>query len=229
MTEELIGRLSAIRDLRVTSRTSVLRFKDPRLPLSEIAKTLGVDAIVEGSVMREGSRVRVHAQLIQAATDKHIWSASYDRELRTVLSLESEVAQSIAAKVKGTVSGEEHSRLVASREVSPEVYENYLHGITMKRDSQADAQESVRYLEQAVKADPTFAPAYVGLADAYDYLGSVFIGVAPPAESRPKAIQAARKALELDPELAEAHVVLTSITNSCSGKMPRMKPESPST
>jgi TolB-like protein/DNA-binding winged helix-turn-helix (wHTH) protein/thioredoxin-like negative regulator of GroEL len=207
MTEELIGRLSAIRDLRVTSRTSVLRFKDPQLPISEIARTLGVDAIVEGSVMREGSRVRVHAQLIQAATDKHIWSESYDRELRSVFALESDVAQSIAARVKGTLSGEEHSQLVAARNVAPEVYESYLHGITMKRNNRTDVEESIRYFEQAIKADPTFAPAYMGLAGAYDTLGSVLVG-APPTEFRPKAIEAARKALDLDPELAEAHDVL---------------------
>ncbi|HEY2467245.1 MAG TPA: tetratricopeptide repeat protein [Terracidiphilus sp.] len=210
MTEELIGRLSGIRDLRVTSHTSVLRFKDTQLPLSEIASTLKVDAIVEGSVMREGSRVRVHAQLIRATTDQHIWSETYDRELRSVLSLESDVAQAIAEKVKVTISGEERSRLLASRDVSPEVYESYLHGLALKRDNRADVEESVRYFEQAIKADPTFAPAYVGLADAYDILGSIFVGAAP-SEFRPKVIEAARKALELDPELAKAHVVLANV------------------
>jgi TolB-like protein len=128
MTEELIGRLAGIRDLRVISRTSVMRFKDTQLAVPEIARTLGVDAVVEGSVMREGSRVRVHAQLIRAATDQHIWSESYDRELRSVLGLESDVAESIAEKVKVTISRQEHSRLVAARNVSPEVYEDYLRG-----------------------------------------------------------------------------------------------------
>ena len=111
MTEELIGRLSVIRDLRVISRTSVMRFKDTHMSVPEIAKTLHVDAIVEGSVIREGSRVRVHAQLIRGATDEHFWSESYDRDMRDVLALESDVAQAIARKVEVTVTGEERQRL----------------------------------------------------------------------------------------------------------------------
>ena len=115
MTEELIGRLARIHDLRVISRTSAMHFKDTQLSVPEIAKTLNVDAIVEGSVMREGNRIRVHAQLIRAATDEHFWSETYDREMRDVLTLESEVAQSIAEKVEVTVTGEERDRLVAAR------------------------------------------------------------------------------------------------------------------
>src|SRR5215469_15651589 len=107
VTEELIGRLSMIRGLRVISRTSVMAFKDPRTSMPEIAKTLGVDALVEGSVIRDGSRVRVRAQLIRGATDEHFWSETYDRELRDALTLESEVAQSIAQRVEITVTGEE--------------------------------------------------------------------------------------------------------------------------
>src|SRR5262249_4348887 len=128
MTEALIGRLAGIRDLRVISRTSVMHFKDTQLAVPEIARTLRVDALVEGSVIREGSRIRVHAQLIRAVTDEHFWSESYDRELRDVLSLESDVAQSIARKVEVTVTGKEQERLTAARSVSPEVYENYLKG-----------------------------------------------------------------------------------------------------
>src|SRR5437899_10817406 len=107
MTEALIGRLSGIHDLRVISRTSVMRFKDTQLSVPEIARTLRVDAIVEGSVIREGSRIRVHAQLIRGATDEHFWSEAYDRDLRDVLGLQSEVAESIALKVKATVTGKE--------------------------------------------------------------------------------------------------------------------------
>ena len=117
MTEELIGRLSGIHDLRVISRTSVMHFKDTQLSAPEIAKTLNVDAIVEGSVMRDGNRIRVHAQLIRGATDEHFWSETYDRELRDVLALESEVAQSIARKVEVTVTGKENERLSAVRSV----------------------------------------------------------------------------------------------------------------
>jgi TolB-like protein/DNA-binding winged helix-turn-helix (wHTH) protein/Flp pilus assembly protein TadD len=208
MTEELIGRLAGIRDLRVVSRTSVMRFKDTQLAVPEIARTLGVDAVVEGSVMREGSRVRVHAQLIRAATDQHIWSESYDRELRSVLGLESDVAESIAEKVKVTISRQEHSRLVAARDVSPEVYADYLRGrFSLNKETRSDCEESIHYFEQAIRTDPTFAPAYIGLGEAYGQLSSVLVGDRP-REFRPKAIDAARKALELDPELAEAHVLL---------------------
>jgi TolB-like protein len=121
MTEALIGRLSRIHDLRVISHSSVMRFKNPQISVPEIARTLRVDAIVEGSVMREGSRIRVTAQLIRGVlTDDHFWSETYDRELRDALALQSELAQSIAGKVDVTVTGKEHETLAAVRPVSPE-------------------------------------------------------------------------------------------------------------
>jgi TolB-like protein/Tfp pilus assembly protein PilF len=211
MTEALIGRLSAIHDLRVVSNTSVMRFRNPQFSASDIAKSLGVDALVEGSVIRDGSRIRVTAQLIRGATDEHFWSETYDREQRDVLGLESELAQAIAKKVQVTVTGEEHERLTAAHPVAPEVYESYLKGRFSfnKSNSRADIEESIGFFEDALKKDPTFAPAYVGLADAFSDLGTVFIG-APPEETRPKVIRAARKALELDPSLAEAHVLLAN-------------------
>lgn len=212
MTEALIGRLAGIHNLRVISRTSVMQYKDTKKALPEIAKTLGVDAIVEGSVILDGTHIRVHAQLIRAATDEHFWSEAYDRELRDVLTLQSEVAQSIAQKVEVTITGEERARLTAARPIAPEVYENYLKGLSIidKSYSRSGLEESIGYFEETTKRDPTFAPAYVGLADAYDRLGTIFIGT-PPSEVRPKVVNAARKALELDPELAEAHVLLADI------------------
>jgi len=210
MTESIIGRLSMIRGLRVISRTSAMRFKDTRVAVPEIAKTLGVDAIVEGSVIREGGRVRVHAQLIRAATDEHFWSETYDRDLGDALVLESEVAQAIAGRVEVTVTGAERARLVAAHHVSPEVYESYLKGQFSKGNSRADIEKRIAYFEEAIRQDATFAPAYIGLANAYDGLGTVFVGV-PPGETRAKVIGAARKALELDPELAEAYVQLADV------------------
>lgn len=210
MTEAVIGRLSMIRGLRVISRTSVMSFKDTRLSAPEIAKALHVDALVEGSVIRQGGRVRVHAQLIRGATDEHFWTETYDRDLGDTLALESEVAQSIARRVEVTVTGEERARLVAARHVAPEVYESYLKGRLAKSNSRAEVEKSIAYFEEAIRKDPTFAPAYVGLAAAYDELGAVFVG-APPDEVRPKVISAARRALELDPELAEAHVLLADV------------------
>jgi TolB-like protein/Flp pilus assembly protein TadD len=211
MTEALIDRLSGIGDLRVVSHTSVMRFKDPQQSVPEIAKALGVDALVEGSVIRDGSRIRVTAQLIRGATDEHFWSQTYDREMRDALSLESELAQSIAAKVKATVTGQEQQRLAAARPVAPEVYESYLKGRSLLESGnrRSEIEESVRDFEEAIRQDSTFAPAYLGVADAYTLMGTVFAG-APPSETRPRVIEAVRKALELDPDLAEAHVLLAN-------------------
>jgi TolB-like protein/Tfp pilus assembly protein PilF len=211
MTDALIGRLSSIHDLRVISRTSVMRFKNPQISVPEIAKTLNVDAIVEGSLMRDGNRIRVTAQMIRGSTDEHFWSQTYDRELRDMFTVQSELAQSIAEKVEATATGAEHERLAAARPVAPEVYESYSRGefALNKSSSKADLEASIPYFEDAIKRDPGFAPAYVGLANAYSDLGTVFIG-GSPEETRPKVVSAAEKALELDPNSAEALVLLAS-------------------
>src|SRR5580698_10403988 len=212
MTDALIDRLSRMHNLRVISRTSVMRFKNPQLSVPEIARTLHVDAIVEGSVFRQDNRIRVTAQLILGATDEHFWSETYDRELRDVFAVQSELAQSIAEKVQVTATGEEHARLTAAHPVAPEVYESYLKGRSAfdKSNSQAGIEESIAYFEHAIKMDPTFAPAYLGQAVAFSELGTVFVG-ASPDQTRPRVISAARKALELDPDLAEAHAVLANV------------------
>jgi TolB-like protein/DNA-binding winged helix-turn-helix (wHTH) protein/tetratricopeptide (TPR) repeat protein len=212
MTEELCGRLARIHDLRVISRTSVMRFKGTKLSVPEIARTLGVDALVEGSVIRQGNRIRVHAQLIRASTDEHLWADEYDGELGDVLTLESEVAQSIARTVEVKVTGEERARLIAAHHVSPEVYESYLKAENefSKSSSQAELEQSIAYFEETIGKDPNFAPAYVGLAKAYERLGSV-LGGAPPKETHPKMMSAVRKAIELDPDLAEPHVLLAEV------------------
>ncbi len=211
ITEAIIGRLANIHDLRVISHTSVMRFKNPQLSIPEIAKALGVDAVVEGSVMKEGDHIRVTAQLIRGATDAHFWSETYDREMRDALTLESELAQSIAEKVEVTVTGEEHQRLRAVRPVAPEVYESYLKGrFLLEQGERAEVEPSIPYFEDALNRDATFAPAYLGLAEAYTILGMVAAGV-PPEITRPKVTNFARKALELDPNLVEAHVVLANV------------------
>ncbi len=212
MTDALIARLSTMHDLRVISHTSVTQFKTPQFSVPEIARILHVDAVVEGSVMRQDNRIRVTAQLIRGSTDEHFWSETYDRDLRDVFAVQSELVRSIAEKVQVTVTGAEHARLTAARPVAPEVYESYLKGrFALKQsNSRAAVEESIAYFEHAIKMDPTFAPAYVGLAAASSKLGTVFIG-APPDETRPKVISAARKALELDPDLAEAHVLLATV------------------
>jgi Tfp pilus assembly protein PilF len=185
-------------------------FRDTKLSVPEIAKTLGVDAFVEGSVLREGNRIRVHAQLIRAATDEHFWSEEYDRELQDVLALQSEVAQAIAEKVKVSITGQERDRLVAARPVAPEVYESYVKGSNDPQYTKAQIEHRIADFQDAIRMDPTFAPAYVGLAGTYIRYQDIFVG-APPSEIRPKATSAARKALELDPKLAEAHAILAEM------------------
>lgn len=212
MTESIISRLSAIRELRVISRTSVMRFKETKLSVPEIARQLNVDAIVEGSVIRDGNHIRVHAQLIRAATDAHFWSEEYDRELKDVLSLQSEVAQSIAQKVQVTITAPEHERLATVTTVPTEVYENYLKGRYAggRSSNEADIEKSIKFFQLAIDKDPSFAPAYLGLSEAYTELGSIFIGKRPE-EMRPKAMDALRKALDLDPQSVEAHLDMANL------------------
>jgi TolB-like protein/DNA-binding winged helix-turn-helix (wHTH) protein/Flp pilus assembly protein TadD len=210
MTEALIGRLSEIHNLRVISRTSVTRFKGTHLSVPEIARTLQVDAIVEGSIIRDGSSIRVHAQLIRAATDEHFWSEAYDRELRDVLSLQSDVAQSIARKVEVTITGEEHARLRSARPVDPQAYEAYLKGRYYWNKRTADSMpKAALYFEQAISKDPGYGAAYSGLADCNS--GLAWHGFMSPAEVLPKAYAAAQKAVEIDPQSAEAHASLALV------------------
>jgi pentatricopeptide repeat protein len=163
--------------------------------------------LVEGSVIREGARVRVTVQLIRGASDDHFWSETYDRDLPDTLALQSELAQVIARKIEATATGEERARLAAVRHVAPEVYESYLKGEYTKGTSKTEIDKRIAYFEEAIHKDPTFAPAYLGLAKAYQELGTIMVG-ASPDEVRPKEWQAVHKALELDPDLADAHVLL---------------------
>jgi TolB-like protein/Flp pilus assembly protein TadD len=207
MTEALIARLSSIQGLRVISRTSAMHFKATTQTVPEIAKALRVQAVIEGSVIRSGGRIRITTQLIRADTDEHMWSAKYDRELQDVLVLQSEVAQAIAEQIEITVSGDERGRITQARKVLPDAYESYLKGRFALNRTKAGLEEAIGHFQAAINSDPGFAPAYSALAAAHSNLSSVFIG-APPLEARAKAIAEARKALELDPDLAEAHVIL---------------------
>ena len=209
ITDALIGDLAKMSALRVISRTSAMHYKGTKKPLPEIVRELNVDAVVEGTVQRVGDRVHVRAQLIYAPSDSHLWAADYDRDLRDVLDLQSEIARAIAGEVRVKVTPAEQRSLVPKRAVAREAIDNYLQGryFSNKRTEQ-DMQKAIGYFEAAIKADSNHAQAYAGLADCYNQLGTAMIGVMPPLEARRIAQTAAKKALEIDNDVAEAHAAL---------------------
>jgi serine/threonine protein kinase/Tfp pilus assembly protein PilF len=210
MTEALITDLSKISALRVISRTTAMRYRGVKKSLREIARELDVDAVVEGSVLRVGDRVRITAQLIEAASDKHLWAESYERDSRDVLALQSEVAQAVAREIKITLTPEERSRLGRVSQVNPEAHEAYLKGrFYWNQRTEKGLKQSIEYFQRAIETDPGYAAAYSGLADAYGILGNNQFVTAH--DSFPKAKAAAVKALELDDSLAEAHASLALI------------------
>jgi TolB-like protein/tetratricopeptide (TPR) repeat protein len=211
LTEELITKLARIIALRVLSRTTAMHYKGVRKPLPEIARELQVDGIVEGTVLRSGERVRISAQLIHAPTDTHLWAESYDRELRDVLALQSEVARAIASEIQVKLTPLDHARFGEVHPVVPEAYEAYLKGrYHWNRRSKEGFGKAREYYQQAITKDPAFAAAYSGLADCLSVL--TFWGVVPPDEGFGKTKRLALQALELDPSLAEAHASLAFAT-----------------
>ncbi|MGO9126884.1 MAG: protein kinase domain-containing protein, partial [Terriglobales bacterium] len=210
MTEALITDLAKTAELRVISRTSVMRYKGTQKPLPEIARELNVDAVVEGSVQRSGSRVRITAQLIRGATDQHLWAESYERDLRDILGLQDEVAHAIAQRVESKLNPKNQMNRERARPVEPEAYEAYLKGIYyMEKRTPESLRKSAEYFQRAIAKDPSYAPAYAGLADFYNLASNY--GVLAPEESFPKARTLAVKALEIDDSLAEGHFALASV------------------
>ncbi len=204
MTEELITDLGKISALRVISRTSVMHYKGSKKTLPEIARELNVDAIVEGTVRRSSDRVRITANLLYAPTDRHLWSETYERDLRDVLSLQGEVARSIASQIRIKLTSQENVRLASSRPVNPEAYELYLRGCYEEnRISKSGLKKSLEYFQKAIDIDPGFAPAYSGIADSYLTLG--IDGFDRGTVVFPKAKEAALRAVHVDHTSAEAH------------------------
>lgn len=210
MTDALIGDLAKIGALRVISRTSAMHYKGTKKPLPEIASELGVDVVVEGTVARSGDRVIIRAQLIQAGTERHLWGETYERDLRDALKLQSEVAQTIAREIQTKITPVEQARLAQTRAVNHMAYEDYLQGryFFLNKRTPENLEKAIAYFQSAIKEDPAFAQAYAGLADCYNQSSGVNMSVLPPLEARRQAEEAARKALEVDSELAEAHVAL---------------------
>jgi TolB-like protein/DNA-binding winged helix-turn-helix (wHTH) protein/Flp pilus assembly protein TadD len=206
MTDELITDLAQISALRVISRTSVMAYKGARKPLPQIARELNVDAVVEGTVLRSGDRVRITAQLIEASTDKHVWSQSYEGELRDTLAVQNRVASAIADQIRINLTPQERAALKNAKVVNPEAYESYLKGRYFWNKRTADGLKvALAYFKQAIEEDPKYAQAYSGLADTYALLGDWQYAVMTPKEAFPEAKAAAIKSLELDSTLGEAH------------------------
>jgi TolB-like protein/DNA-binding winged helix-turn-helix (wHTH) protein/Flp pilus assembly protein TadD len=206
MTDELITDLAQISALRVISRTSVMAYKGARKPLPQIARELNVDAVVEGTVLHSGDQVRITAQLIEASTDKHLWSQSYEGEFRDTLALQNRVAREIADQIRINLTPQEQAALKNVRVVNPEAYESYLKGRYFWNKRTADGlKAALAYFNQTIEEDPKYAQAYSGLADTYALLGDWQYAVMTPKEAFPKAKAAAIKALELDSALGEAH------------------------
>jgi TolB-like protein/DNA-binding winged helix-turn-helix (wHTH) protein/Tfp pilus assembly protein PilF len=205
MTDELTTDLAQLGDLRVISRTSAMHYKGGNKTAPQIGRELGVDSLVEGSVQRDGNHVRIHAQLIDCATDRHLWAQTYDRDMNDPLSLQSEAAREIAGQIQGTVEPQPSS----ARSVKPEAYEAYLRGRYFWNKRTSDSlNKSIEYFEKAIAEDPSFAAAYAGLADSYSILGS---DVLPADVANSKARAAATKAIELDPSIAEGHAALALV------------------
>ena len=209
MTDELITDLAKIGALRVISRTSVMRYKGRKERLPEIARELGVDALVEGAVVRSGDRVRVTANLVQAVPERHLWAQAYERNLRDVLTLQNDVASAIAREIQIQLTPQEQAHLAKPRSVSPEAYETYLKGEYYRyRSTPESLSKAINYFEQAIAKDPSYAQAYARLASCYVNLAGRLL---PPKEAMPKANAAAVRALGLDPNLGVGHASLGNV------------------
>jgi TolB-like protein/Tfp pilus assembly protein PilF len=209
MTDLLITDLGKISALRVISRTSAMCYRGTTKSLPEIGQQLNVAGAIEGAVLRVGDRVRITAQLIDTATDQHLWAESYERELKAVLQLQSDVARNIAAAVQIRLTPEELQRLSSTRAIKPDAHDAWLKARFFGHTrSEEGMRKSMECFYEAIQRDPACAPAYAGLADCYGIAG--FFGHIPPKDAFPKMIDAAARALDIDPGLAEAHASLAA-------------------
>ena len=210
MTDTLITEVSAIREVKVISRTSVMQYKGAKKMLPQIARELKVDALIEGTVQRSTEEVRVTVQLIHAATDAHLWAESFVRNPRDVFTLQAEVARAIAREIKAALTPEDSSRLGSTPVTSVAAYEAYLKGQShWYKLSPGHLDRALSYFHFALEIDPNYAPAHVGIANVW--LMRADTGLMPPGEAFPNARSAVLKALELDQGLAEGHVALANI------------------
>jgi TolB-like protein/DNA-binding winged helix-turn-helix (wHTH) protein/lipoprotein NlpI len=212
LTEEMIAQLGKLdpQQLNVISRGSVARYKSSALAASQIGRELGADYLLQGSVRRDSGRVRITVQLIEARDQTDLWTESYDRELKDILALQDSVARTVASQIRIALTAEQQTRLANARSVDPEAYEAYLKGRYYWNKRTADGmQKASTYFQEAIDRDPTYGAAYSGLADCNS--GLAWHGFASPAQVLPKAEAAARKAIEIDPQSAEAHASLALV------------------
>src|SRR6266436_8152169 len=211
MTDDLIANLAKIRSLRVISRSTAMAYKGTHKPLPQIANELNVDAVVEGTVMRVGNRVRITAELVQVSTDQHLWADTYESQIGDVLALQNRVSSAIVDEIRINLTKEDKERLAKNPSVSPEAYEDYLKGRYYWNKRSGDGfTKAIGYFEDATRKDPQYALAYAGLADCYGIIGATIYGTVPAEEAAPKAKAAAIRALEIDPSLAEAETSLAT-------------------
>jgi TolB-like protein/DNA-binding winged helix-turn-helix (wHTH) protein len=206
MTDALTTDLAQIGSLKVISRTSAMHFKGSKETLPQIGRDLQVDAVVEGTVARGERRVRITAQLIEATSDQHLWATTYERDLKDVLALQDEIARDITEQIRVKVTPKERNLLIQGHVVDPEAYEAYMRGRYWWSKRGADVWKGLDYFQKAIAKDPSYAPAYVGVADSFLILGTN--GNLSPKDAFPKGKEAAIKAVELDPSLAKAHASL---------------------
>ncbi len=212
MTDELIASLAKVRSLRVVPRSTSMAYKGTHKPLSEIAHELNVDAVVEGTVMRNGTRIRITTELVQIASDRALWAETHESNLDDVLSLQQRVAGAIVNNIQVQLTPEERRSFKAYQPSAPEAYEHYLKGrYYWNKRSEEGLTRAIGYFEQATREDPNYALAYAGLADCYGIIGAAIVGTVPANEVAPKAEAAAKRALELDPTLAEAQNALATV------------------
>jgi TolB-like protein/DNA-binding winged helix-turn-helix (wHTH) protein len=210
MTDELITELAKIGGLRVISHTSVERYKSTKLSVPEIARALGVDDVLEGSVLKSGNKIRVTSQLIDARTDHHVWADSYERDDRDVLALQSDLAQRIAVEVGVNLTNSEQTRLASNRTVDPAAHDAYLRGnFYWNKLSCGNFEKALRYFQEAAAKDPGFAPAQASIA--FSYFNLADWACWPQQEAFEKSRQAAQEALRLDPDLADAHAAIAEL------------------
>jgi eukaryotic-like serine/threonine-protein kinase len=210
ITEGVIDRLSGLPNLKVISRTSAFRYKRRDIEPQKVAKELGVEALVTGRVMQRGDEISVSAELMDAREDKQLWGEQYGRKLADIVSIQQEIATAVSGNLRMRLTSEEKTRLAKSPATNPEAYQLYLKGrYQANQGTAAGLKNGIEYFQQAIDKDPSYAPAYAGLADAYGGLSGLIYQ--PPSETLPKAKAAAMKAVELDETLAEAHAALAMV------------------